>query len=116
MRTTVDIPDNIYRRLKVKAAQDDTSVKTLLLRGAESVLQEPLSGANPVSHREFPVIRSRAFSGTLWSEKFRSVWLFLDRKATRPMRFGLYHSRKCSKRPGSLKLTNEQIDEILYGS
>ncbi len=38
MRTTVDIPDETYRRLKSKAASQGTSVKALLLRGAESVL------------------------------------------------------------------------------
>ena len=41
MRTTVDIPDPVYRRLKVRAAREGRSVKELLLRGAEHVLKSP---------------------------------------------------------------------------
>lgn len=38
MRTTVDIPDSLYRQLKSKAANEGTSVKELVLRGVESEL------------------------------------------------------------------------------
>jgi len=40
MRTTVDIPDPLYRELKTTAAAEGGSVKRLLLRGAEMVLRE----------------------------------------------------------------------------
>lgn len=39
MRTTVDIPDAIYRRLKSEAALRRCSVKELLLRGAQAELK-----------------------------------------------------------------------------
>lgn len=39
MRTTVDIPDPIYRKLKAKAATERRSVRELLLRGAELQLR-----------------------------------------------------------------------------
>jgi len=39
MRTTVDIPDAIYRRLKTRAAAEDTSVKALILHGVEQTLK-----------------------------------------------------------------------------
>ena len=42
MRTTVDIPDETYKLLKSRAAAEGGSVKQLLLRGAESVLREPV--------------------------------------------------------------------------
>ena len=42
MRTTVDIPDGTYRLLKTRAAAEGSTVKQLLLRGAEAVLQEPV--------------------------------------------------------------------------
>jgi hypothetical protein len=42
MRTTVDIPDATYRLLKTRAAAEGGTVKQLLLRGAESVLREPV--------------------------------------------------------------------------
>ena len=41
MRTTVDIPDPVYRRLKSRAASEGSSAKELILRGVEQVLKEP---------------------------------------------------------------------------
>ena len=38
MRTTVDIPDPLYRALKKKAAHEGHSVKQLVLRGVEREL------------------------------------------------------------------------------
>lgn len=38
MRTTVDIPDAIYRRLKSAAALQGCSVKDLVLRGVQTEL------------------------------------------------------------------------------
>jgi hypothetical protein len=39
MRTTVDIPDALYRQLKSKAAREKCSVKELILRGVEVELR-----------------------------------------------------------------------------
>ena len=39
MRTTVDIPDPLYRELKGKAASEGRSVKELILRGVEQELK-----------------------------------------------------------------------------
>lgn len=39
MRTTVDIPDPLYRKLKGKAAREGRSVKELILRGVEQELR-----------------------------------------------------------------------------
>ena len=39
MRTTVDIPDSLYRELKSKAAREKSSVKQLILRGVEVELR-----------------------------------------------------------------------------
>jgi hypothetical protein len=44
MRTTVDIPYPIYRRLKAEAAIQGCSVKELVLRGAKVVLARRRSG------------------------------------------------------------------------
>ena len=38
MRTTVDIPDPVYRRLKTRAASEGSSTKKLILRGVEQIL------------------------------------------------------------------------------
>ena len=40
MRTTVDIPDAVYRRLKARAASEGSSAKALILRGVVGVLKE----------------------------------------------------------------------------
>jgi len=40
MRTTVDIPDELYRQLKSRAAAEGGTVKQLLVRGAEAVVRE----------------------------------------------------------------------------
>ena len=63
MRTTIDIPDDIYRELKVKAAQEGTTVRTVMLRGVRSELGQ--AATRPQQKRfQVPVIRS-ARPGTL---------------------------------------------------
>jgi hypothetical protein len=39
MKTTVDIPDPVYRRLKSRAASEGSSAKELILRGVQEVLK-----------------------------------------------------------------------------
>jgi hypothetical protein len=72
MRTTIDIPDETYRDLKVKAAQEGTPVRQIVLRGIQRELEG--AGVKPVRKLQLPLIRS--------------------------------------SRPGTLHLTNEQIDEL----
>jgi hypothetical protein len=71
MRTTIDIPDETYRSIKVMAAERGITVRALLLEGVEMVRERPKTASKRF---EIPVIRS--------------------------------------KRPGTLHLTNEQIDEL----
>lgn len=57
MRTTVDIPDTAYRRLKSRAASEGSSAKELILRGVEQVLKE-----SPRKRRwrvKIPIVRSK---------------------------------------------------------
>jgi hypothetical protein len=72
MRTTIDIPDETYRDLKIKAAQEGTPVRQIVLRGIQRELEG--AGEKPVRKLQLPLIRS--------------------------------------SRPGTLHLTNEQIDEL----
>jgi len=74
MRTTVDIPDPIYRQLKAQAAREGSSAKKLILRGVEQILR---GGSRKPSGRRIksPVIPS--------------------------------------KKPGTLKIDNAAIDDIL---
>jgi hypothetical protein len=73
VRTTVDIPDPLYRELKGKAASEGRSVKELILRSVEEELKGRRSRAN--RRVSLPIVRS--------------------------------------KRPGSLKLDNAKIFEII---
>jgi len=72
VRTTVDIPDSLYRELKGKAANEGRSVKELILRGVEQELKGRRTRSSRVT---LPVVRS--------------------------------------KRPGSMKLDNAKIFEII---
>ncbi len=73
MRTTVDIPDPLYRRLKSRAARERRSVKELILRGVEGELEPRRQKTK--RKISLPLIRS--------------------------------------KRPGSLRLDNAKIFEII---
>lgn len=73
MRTTIDIPDPLYRELKGKAAREGRSVKELILNSVEGDLR----GRSPVRNHRIT-------------------------KALIP-----------SKKPGSLKIDNERIFEII---
>lgn len=56
MRTTIDIPDPMYRRLKARAATEGRTAKALILRAVEQVLStKPASGKK----LKAPVIASK---------------------------------------------------------
>ncbi len=58
MRTTVDIPAPLYRRLKSRAASEGSSAKKLILRGVEHILgAQPSKSAR--KHRKLPLIHSK---------------------------------------------------------
>jgi hypothetical protein len=73
MRTTIDIPDDLYKKLKSKAALEGTSVRNLMTQAAQSLLE---------------------------SEKLPPI---------RKFRVPVIHS----SRPGTLNMTNEEIDELI---
>jgi hypothetical protein len=59
MRTTVDIPDPVYREMKVCAASEGTTIKEIIL---EAVAARLRTGRAPAKHEvrsRFPVIRSK---------------------------------------------------------
>jgi hypothetical protein len=57
MRTTVDIPDQVYRRLKTRAVREGSSAKELILRGVEQILKE---GRRKSRKRvSLPIVRSK---------------------------------------------------------
>jgi len=54
---TVEIPAALHRKLKKRAAQDGSSVRQLVLRAVEAILEQQ---EHPRKHRaRLPVIRSK---------------------------------------------------------
>jgi len=67
VRTTVDIPAPLYRKLKQQAAAQGRSVRQLVVAGVESVLQE---GKRPRSRRvRLPLIVSKGPKVNLTNEQ-----------------------------------------------
>jgi hypothetical protein len=62
MRTTVDIPDPVYRQLKSRAANEGSSTKELILRGVKQVLKR--RGRKSTKRVKLPLIKSKR-PGTL---------------------------------------------------
>ncbi len=57
MRTTVDIPGPVYRRLKSRAAREGSSAKELILRGVEQVLKQRRRKSR--RRVKLPIVRSK---------------------------------------------------------
>lgn len=68
MRTTVDIPDALYRRLKARAAAEGKPAKALILSGVETVLAA--NETAPTNRLKLPLIRSKR-PGTLHLDNAR---------------------------------------------
>lgn len=59
MRTTVDIPDPIYRELKARAAREGTSVKEMILQSVSVRLQSKVTAEAGKRRGKYPVLRSK---------------------------------------------------------
>ena len=57
MRTTVDIPDGLYRQLKSRAAREGSSTRALILKGVKEVLKVERRKAR--AHVSLPIVRSK---------------------------------------------------------
>jgi hypothetical protein len=59
MRTSVDLPDSIYRELKIAAASEGTTIREIILDGVAIRLRNGKSAAKEESGPRFPAIPSR---------------------------------------------------------
>ena len=59
MRTSFDIPDPIYREMKLLAASEGTTIRKIALEGIAMRLKGEKNGSNGQGRPRFPVIRSR---------------------------------------------------------
>ena len=74
MRTTIDIPDSVYQRLKSRAARERSSAKKLILRGVEQVLRDE-RGKSRGKRVKVPIVRSKS-AGTLHLDNARIYDIF----------------------------------------
>jgi hypothetical protein len=58
MRTTIDIPDEIYRAIRIEAAERGTSVRQIVLDGLEAVRQKKLIARKDFSPPLIPSTRT----------------------------------------------------------
>ena len=58
MRTTLDLPDELFRQVKAKAAMEGAKLKDLLTKYVENGLRQS-PGTTPGSRSKLPVIRGR---------------------------------------------------------
>jgi len=67
MKTTVEIPDPLYRQAKIRAAEQGTSLKALMLKALEQELSPSKAPVAPFSaepiytcnHLGFPILKAR---------------------------------------------------------
>jgi hypothetical protein len=59
MRTTVELPDPIYREMKIRAANEGTTIREIILEGVTMRLRGEGTTAGGGDGPRFPVIRSR---------------------------------------------------------
>jgi len=58
MRTSFDIPDPIYRELKIRAASEGTTLREFILEGVTMRMKTRKTRATSKSSPRFPVIES----------------------------------------------------------
>lgn len=59
MRSTIDIPDPVYRQLKLRAATEGTTIRELVLEGVALRLRNGNQVSPQSRGPRFPVIRSK---------------------------------------------------------
>jgi hypothetical protein len=59
MRTTVELPDPVYREMKIRAANEGTTIRELILEGVAMRLRGESTTVTRGDRPRFPVIRSR---------------------------------------------------------
>ena len=67
MKTTIEIPEPLFRQAKAKAAMDGLTLRELFVRGLQLAMQTP---STPTKHRaSFPLIRAAKSAPRLTDEQ-----------------------------------------------
>jgi hypothetical protein len=59
MRTSIELPDSVYREMKIRAANEGTTIREIILEGVAMRLRGGSTTAIRGDRPRFPVIRSR---------------------------------------------------------
>lgn len=59
MRTTVELPDPMYREMKLRAASEDTTIREIILEGVAMRLRRGSDVKKQERRQRFPIIRSK---------------------------------------------------------
>jgi hypothetical protein len=78
MRTTLDLPDPLYRHLKLQAAKEGKTLKELVAR----LLEEALSRQAPRGSRPLPLVAAKG--RRIPSLRDADVWELLEDGSSRP--------------------------------
>lgn len=78
MKTTVDILDALYRQAKIRAAEEGTTLRALLLNSLAESLVRPASAAEALPRRErfevdergWPVLKREPGDSTVITDEF----------------------------------------------
>jgi len=74
MRTTIDIPDPLFRELKAKAALRGETLKECVLRAVRAELRSGEASADgPTRRIELPLVRSREPSYDLTPDRMAEI-------------------------------------------
>ncbi len=60
MRTTVELPDPIYRQMKLRAASEGTTIREIILEGVAMRLHHGGKVKKQERRPRFPVLRSKS--------------------------------------------------------
>lgn len=64
MRTTIDLPDELLKRAKIKAVQDGITLKQLFIKCLEQELEGSAAENVPTESQQRPSFRSALSSGS----------------------------------------------------
>jgi hypothetical protein len=59
MRTSLEIPDDIYREMKIRAASEGTTMREIILDGVAMRLNQGSQAVKQEQRPRFPAVRSR---------------------------------------------------------
>ena len=79
MRTTVDIPDPVFRRIKATVAVRGETLRSFLLRAAEAELESV--NRSPKKRAKLPIVRSKERSYEIDSEHLAAILEEGDRES-----------------------------------